>query len=97
MASINPISTSIRMTLNLGIVDGKQVEKGVSISKLDNEITPAMAQAVCQSRAQKVLVPVSSCGIVVAGTPSVPLAQSVAVLETMDEIRRQLGVAFPGE
>ena len=26
-----------------------------------------------------------------------PLAQSVAVLETMDEIRRQLGVAFPGE
>lgn len=46
MASINPISTSIRMTLNLGIVDGKQVEKGVSISKLDNEITPEMAGAV---------------------------------------------------
>ena len=26
MASINPISTSIRMTLNLGVVDGKAVE-----------------------------------------------------------------------
>lgn len=44
MASINPISTSIRMTLNLGIVDGKQVEKGVSIIKLDNEVTPAVVR-----------------------------------------------------
>lgn len=46
MASINPISTSIRMTLNLGVVDGKPVEKSVNISKLDNEITPETVDAV---------------------------------------------------
>ena len=46
MASINPISTSIRMTLNLGVVDGKQVEKSVSINNLDNEITPDAVDAV---------------------------------------------------
>ena len=46
MASINPISTSIRMTLNLGVVDGKQVEKTVSINNLDNEVTPETVNAV---------------------------------------------------
>lgn len=46
MASINPISTSIRMTLNLGVVDGKQVEKSVSINNLDNEATPETVDAV---------------------------------------------------
>ena len=46
MASINPISTSIRMTLNLGVVDGKQVEKSVSINNLDNEVTPETVDAV---------------------------------------------------
>ena len=46
MASINPISTSIRMTLNLGVVDGKQVEKSVSINNLDNEVTPETVNAV---------------------------------------------------
>ena len=46
MASIDPISTSIRMTLNLGVVDGKQVEKSVSINNLDNEVTPDAVDAV---------------------------------------------------
>ena len=46
MASIDPISTSIRMTLNLGVVDGKQVEKSVSINNLDNEVTPETVDAV---------------------------------------------------
>ena len=46
MASINPISTSIRMTLNLGVVDGKAVEKSVSINGLDNEVTPETVDAV---------------------------------------------------
>lgn len=46
MASINPISTSIRMTLNLGVVDGKQVEKSVSINNLNNEVTPETVDAV---------------------------------------------------
>ena len=46
MANINPISTSIRMTLNLGMVDGKAVEKSVSINALDNEVTPETVGAV---------------------------------------------------
>jgi len=46
MASIDPISTSIRMTLNLGMVDGKAAEKSVSISKLDNEVTAEKVDAV---------------------------------------------------
>ena len=39
MANINPISTSMRLTLSLGEVDGKAVEKSVNISKLDNAIS----------------------------------------------------------
>lgn len=39
MANINPVSTSMRFTLNLGEVDGKAVEKSVNLSKLDNNIT----------------------------------------------------------
>jgi len=46
MASINPVSTSIRMTLNLGVVDGKAVEKSVNISNLDNEVTADKVDAV---------------------------------------------------
>jgi len=46
MASINPVSTSIRMTLDLGVVDGKAVEKSVNISNLDNEVTAEKVDAV---------------------------------------------------
>ena len=46
MASINPMSTSIRMTLNLGVVDGKAVEKSVNINALDNAVTPDVVNAV---------------------------------------------------
>ncbi|PKL18787.1 MAG: hypothetical protein CVV49_04085 [Spirochaetae bacterium HGW-Spirochaetae-5] len=46
MASINPISTSIRMTLNLGVVDGKAVEKSVNINALDNAVTPDVVNTV---------------------------------------------------
>jgi hypothetical protein len=30
-------------------------------------------------------------------SPSRPLAESITTLQAMDEIRRQLGIAFPGE
>ena len=46
MASINPVSTSIRMTLDLGVVDGKAVEKSVNINALDNAVTPDVVNAV---------------------------------------------------
>lgn len=46
MASIDPVSTSMRMTLNLGVVDGKAVEKSISISNLDNGVTAEKVDAV---------------------------------------------------
>ncbi len=40
---------------------------------LFGEITPAMAAAVGQSRAKRVLIPASHCGTVVAGTENKPV------------------------
>ncbi len=41
------------------------------------EITPAMAVAVGQSRAQKILIPMNRCGMIVAGSTSRTVAQCV--------------------
>lgn len=38
------------------------------------EITPAMAAAVGNSAAEKILIPVSKCGCLIAGTQALPLA-----------------------
>ena len=42
------------------------------------EITPAMAAAVCQSGAKKVLVPINHCENYVVGVPDQPVSQLVA-------------------
>jgi prephenate dehydrogenase len=42
------------------------------------EVTPAMAQAICQSRAVKVLVPINRCSLVVAA-PELPLAEHIKI------------------
>ena len=42
------------------------------------EITPAMAAAVCQSRARRVLVPINHCDNIVVGVPEQPVGQLVA-------------------
>ena len=51
------------------------------------EITPHMALAVGQSRAKRILVPVSQCDNIVAGTQDISMAQNVqnavAVLQTL--------------
>ena len=51
------------------------------------EITPRMALAVGQSRAKRILVPVSQCDDIVAGTQDISMAQNVqnavAVLQTL--------------
>ena len=48
------------------------------------EVTPAMAQAVGSCRAKKYLIPMNSCGVIVAGVESLPLpvyaAQAVEAL-----------------
>lgn len=41
------------------------------------EITPAMAQAVAQSRAQKILLPVNKCNTTVVGLQNLTLSESV--------------------
>lgn len=51
------------------------------------EITPRMALAVGQSRAKRILVPVSQCDNIVAGTQDISMTQNVqnavAVLQTL--------------
>ena len=42
------------------------------------EITPAMAAAVCQSGAKRVLVPINHCEHYVVGVPDQPVSQLVA-------------------
>lgn len=42
------------------------------------ECSPAMARAVAESPAQKVLIPVVKCGAHIAGLPEKPLAQYIA-------------------
>ena len=42
------------------------------------EITPAMATAVCQSRATRVLIPVNHCENYIVGVPDQPIGSLVA-------------------
>ena len=42
------------------------------------EVTPAMAEAVGSCRAKKFLIPMNSCGVVVAGVGELPLPAYVA-------------------
>ena len=42
------------------------------------EITPAMAAAVCQSGAKRVLIPVNHCENYIVGVPDQPIGQLVA-------------------
>lgn len=44
---------------------------------LMGEITPAMAVAVGQSRAKKILIPVNRCNTIVAGADSLSMAQLI--------------------
>ena len=43
------------------------------------EITPAMAAAVCQSNATRVLIPVNHCENYIVGVPDQPISSLVAV------------------
>lgn len=60
MANINPISTSIRMTLDLGTVDGKKIEKGVSIGNLGNNATVAVLHTSAAALAALLQYPVTA-------------------------------------
>ena len=50
----------------------------VIADSLLGEITPAMAAAVCQSDATRVLIPINHCDNIVVGVPDQPIGQLVA-------------------
>ena len=53
------------------------------------EITPAMAAAVCQSNAKRVLIPINHCDNIVVGVPEQPIGQLVtAAVEKEKELCR---------
>ena len=51
------------------------------------EITPAMAAAVCQSPARRVLVPINHCENIVVGVPDQPIGQLVAAAAQPEQRR----------
>ena len=50
----------------------------VIADSLLGEITPAMAAAVCQSSAARVLIPINHCDNIVVGVPEQPIGQLIA-------------------
>lgn len=55
------------------------------------EVTPRMAQAVGQSRAKRILIPVNHCSNIIAGVGD--LSMSRLLESVMEELRRALGRA----
>ena len=51
---------------------------GVVANAILGEVTPAMAEAVGSCRAKKFLIPMNSCGVLVAGVEEQPLPAYVA-------------------
>ena len=51
------------------------------------EITPTMALAVAQSKAEKILIPMSRCGHIIAGTASLSLTEMI-----QDAVRQAIGL-----
>lgn len=63
---------------------------GIAIAdSLMGEITPAMAQAIGQSGAKKVLIPMNLCDIIVVDVPKQPMAQYIG--STVELIKRLAG------
>lgn len=61
----------------------------VIADSLLGEITPAMAAAVCQSDATRVLIPINHCDNIVVGVPDQPIGQLVtAAVEKVKELIR---------
>ncbi len=58
----------------------------VIADSLLGEITPAMAAAVGQSAATRILIPVNCCGNIVAGVPDLSITRMVA--SVVEELRK---------
>lgn len=74
-----------------GVMDADAVLGPVGIvvaHAILGEVTPALAEAVGGCRARKFLVPMNSCGVVVAGVKDQPLPAYVA--QAVEEMAREL-------
>nr|WP_321306332.1 DUF3842 family protein [uncultured Sphaerochaeta sp.] len=60
---------------------------------LHGEITPAMAVAIAQSKAHKILVPISKCNVTIVGIQEAPLSMMIDF--TLEEIRSFLDSTMP--
>ena len=70
---------------NVMDADGVLGPVGVVVANaILGEVTPAMAEAVGSCRARKYLIPMNSCGVIVAGVEEMPLPAYVArAVETL--------------
>ena len=68
----------------------------VIADSLLGEITPAMAAAVCQSSAARVLIPINHCDNIVVGVPDQPIGQLVAAAVEKVPASQRLPVPLPG-
>jgi hypothetical protein len=59
----------------------------IAADSMLGEITPAMAVAVGQSRAKKILIPVNLCNNFIVGTQPLPLAKLVA--EAVEQLKSE--------
>ena len=75
-----------------GVADADGVLGPVGIVVADailGEVTPAMAKAVGSCRAKKFLVPMNSCGVVVAGVEELPMPDYA--VRAVDCLAEELG------
>ena len=64
---------------NVSDADGVLGPVGVVVANaILGEVTPAMAEAVGSCRARKFLIPMNSCGVIVAGVEELPLSAYVS-------------------
>lgn len=61
----------------------------VIADSLLGEVTPAMAAAVGQSPAKKILIPINKCGNIIVGVPDVSV--TTMIQKTLEAIRNVLG------
>jgi prephenate dehydrogenase len=65
---------------NVADADGVLGPVGIVVANaILGEVTPAMAEAVGSCRAKKFLIPMNSCGVVVAGVEELPLSAYVSL------------------
>lgn len=65
----------------------------ITADALHGEITPTMALAVAQSRAHKILLPISKCNVSIVGRQDLSLGEMISL--ALEEIQRFLDSSEP--